>query len=156
MRSARWLLLNGNSIPEDIRGGVLHNAGGHFNHSLFWRAMSPSSSTGPRGSLSASINRAFGSLQQFQTRFEEAGARVFGSGWVWLVVAREKQTSMPRLEVVTTTGHENPLQHGQSLARQRRLGARLLPEIRESTFRVLEELVVDRQLEDRRAPFRAS
>ena len=49
----------------------------------------------------------------FQTRFEEAGAALFGSGWVWLVIAHGKQAGAPRLEIVTTSGHDNPIQQGQ-------------------------------------------
>ncbi len=112
-RSARWLMLNGASLPEDIRIPVAHNAGGHFNHSQLWRAMSPTGGAGPTGSLAGAINTVFGGLEQFQTRFSEAGATLFGSGWVWLVIASEKKTNTKRLEIVTTTGHDNPIQNGQ-------------------------------------------
>ncbi len=112
-RSARWLLLNGDSVPEDIRTAVRHNAGGHINHSLLWRAMSPTGGAGPTGSLAGAINTMFGSLEQFKKRFDEAGAALFGSGWVWLVVANEKNANAARLEIVTTTGHDNPIQKGQ-------------------------------------------
>jgi Fe-Mn family superoxide dismutase len=112
-RSARWLVLNADSIPEVIRTGVQHNAGGHLNHSLLWQAMSPSGGAGPTGALSSAINTAFGSLRQFQTHFEEAAAALFGSGWVWLVIESGKQTGVPRLQIVTTSGHDNPQQQGQ-------------------------------------------
>ena len=108
-RSARWLLLNPGSIPEDIRTAVQHNAGGHLNHSQLWQTMSPAGGAGPTGQLASAINTVFGSLDQFKSRFDEAGSALFGSGWVWLVLANEK----PRLEIVTTTGHDNPCQNGQ-------------------------------------------
>jgi superoxide dismutase, Fe-Mn family len=112
-RSARWLLLNSDSIPEDIRTPVKHNAGGHFNHSLLWQAMSPAGGATPTGALAAAINTVFGSLERFQSRFDQAGASVFGSGWVWLVAMRETNSRTGRrLEIVTTTGHDNPIQKG--------------------------------------------
>jgi len=113
MRSPGWLLVNSDAIPAEIRADVLHNAGGHLNHSLLWRAMSPLGGAGPTGALAAAIDASFGSVQQFQTRFEEAGAKVFGSGWVWLVMAAGARGRSAKLEVVTTSGHDNPIQHGQ-------------------------------------------
>ena len=74
--------------------------------------MSPSGGAGPTGSLSAAITGVFGSLGQFQLRFEEAGAALFGSGWVWLVLESGKRTRVPQLEIVTTSGHDHPLQQG--------------------------------------------
>jgi Fe-Mn family superoxide dismutase len=112
-RSARWLLLNLEAVPQHIRADVQHNAGGHFNHSLLWRAMSPDGGAGPTGSLAAAIDRTFGDLERFKTQFDEAGAKLFGSGWVWLVVTNDKTTSSSTLEIVTTTGHDNPIQKGQ-------------------------------------------
>jgi Fe-Mn family superoxide dismutase len=109
-RSVPWLLVNSASIPKDIRSAVLHNAGGHYNHSLLWQAMSPSGGAGPTGPLSAAINAGFGSLREFQARFEDAGATLFGSGWVWLVIGQRKHAG---LEIVTTSGHDNPIQRGQ-------------------------------------------
>jgi superoxide dismutase, Fe-Mn family len=111
-RSARWLLLNAEAVPQEIRADVLHNAGGHFNHSLLWRAMSPNGGT-PGGALAAAIEHTFGDLDGFKTRFNEAGAKLFGSGWVWLVVGNDKKTSTSTLQIVTTTGHDNPIQKGQ-------------------------------------------
>ena len=112
-RSAPWLLQNGDAVPETIRTAVHDNAGGHLNHSLFWRSMSPAGGAGPTGALAAAIDEAFGGLQQFKDRFDEAGAKVFGSGWVWLVVKRGKGTGKPTLEIVTTSGHDSPIQQGK-------------------------------------------
>jgi Fe-Mn family superoxide dismutase len=108
-RSASWLLLNLNKVPEEARASVRSNAGGHVNHSLFWRAMCPAAGATPSGHLADAINRDFGSFEHFKSRFEEAGAEVFGSGWVWL--ARAQQNG-GRLRVFTTPGHGNPLMQG--------------------------------------------
>ena len=111
-RSPTWLLENLRALPERIRTEVQHNAGGHLNHSLYWQSMSPAS-TDPVGPLADALAQAFGGLQQFKTRFEEAGAKLFGSGWVWLVAARAAGAARPTLEIVTTTGHDNPIQDGK-------------------------------------------
>jgi len=108
-RTALWLLLNLRKVPQTARTAVRNNAGGHVNHSLFWRAMSPTGGGTPTGLLADAINRAFGSLEQFKARFAEAGSKLFGSGWVWL--ARAQQDG-GRLQVLTTSGHDNPLMQG--------------------------------------------
>jgi Fe-Mn family superoxide dismutase len=108
-RTAMWLLLNLIKVPKEIRTAVRHNAGGHVNHSLFWRAMSPSRGDAPAGALADAIVRDFGSLEQLKARFAEAGEQRFGSGWVWL--ARTQLTG-GKLQVVSTFGHENPLLQG--------------------------------------------
>jgi Fe-Mn family superoxide dismutase len=105
-RSALWLLLNLNKVPEASRTSVRNNAGGHLNHSLFWRAMSPNGGGAPTGLLADAIKRDFGSFEQFKTQFEEAGAKLFGSGWVWLA---RVQKDGGKLQVYTTSGHDNPL-----------------------------------------------
>ncbi len=104
--SALWLLHNLDKVPEEIRGAVHNNAGGHVNHGLFWRAMKPGGSGEPKGLLRDAINRDFGSVAVFKTRFEDAGARLFGSGWVWLARTRQEDG---RLEVITTPGHDHPM-----------------------------------------------
>ncbi len=101
-----WLLRNLDKVPAKIRTAVHHNAGGHVNHSMFWRAMKPGASAGPKGQLREAINRDFGSVAAFKTQFEEDGAKLFGSGWVWL--ARTAQDG-GKLEVITTSGHDNPM-----------------------------------------------
>jgi len=109
-RSATWLLLNPARIPDAIQTAVRNNAGGHVNHSLFWRAMSPNGGGTPTGALAAAIDQSFGSLAKFKTAFEDAGAKVFGSGWVWLT---RSQQDGGKLEIVTTSGHGNPLVQGR-------------------------------------------
>jgi len=109
-RTALWLLLNLSRVPEAARTAVRNNAGGHVNHSLFWRAMSPAASGAPAGPLADAIDRDFGSFERFKSRFEEAGGSQFGSGWVWLA---RQQRDGGRLEVITTSGHDNPLMQGR-------------------------------------------
>lgn len=111
-RTAQWLLLHPARVPPKIRTVVRHNAGGHMNHRLFWKAMSPAGhgAAVPAGALAAAIDRDFGSLDVFQQRFVEAGEKLFGSGWVWLVQSR---LDGGKLEICNTNGHGNPLQSGQ-------------------------------------------
>ncbi|MBI2801088.1 MAG: superoxide dismutase [Gammaproteobacteria bacterium] len=108
-KTAEWLLLNLSEVPEKIRNSVRHNVGGHVNHSLLWQSMSPAGSGAPSGPLAEAIDQAFGSFAKFKAQFEEAGSKLFGSGWVWLVKA---QHGNDKLQVLTTFGHDNPLQQG--------------------------------------------
>ena len=108
-RTAIWLLLNLSKVPEPARTAVRNNAGGHVNHSLFWRAMSPAGGGLPTAPLADAIKRDFGSFEQFKALFDEAGAKLFGSGWVWLA---RVQKDGGKLQVYTTSGHDNPLMQG--------------------------------------------
>lgn len=104
--SALWLLLNLEKMPTEIRDAVHHNAGGHVNHSMFWRAMRQRTADEPRGLLREAIDRDFGSFADFKTQFEEVGSKLFGSGWVWLTRTRNNGG---KLEVITTQGHDHPM-----------------------------------------------
>ena len=75
-------------MPEAVRTVIRNNAGGHANHTMFWQVMGPPG-TQPAGELSAAITRDFGGLDTMQTRFNDAGTRVFGSGWVFVTATRE-------------------------------------------------------------------
>ena len=108
-RTASWLLRNRGKVPEVARHAVHNNAGGHFNHSMFWLAMSPNGGGQPSGELADAINNDFGSFAQFKRRFVEAGTRLFGSGWVWLVSVPQEGG---KLQIETSTGHDNPLTQG--------------------------------------------
>lgn len=109
-RTADWLLCNLDQVPQDIRTAVHHNAGGHVNHSLFWQAMSPAGG-GVASSLAEALDRDFGGFEQFKAGFDEAGEKLFGSGWVWLVRDRKNGG---RLQIITTAGHDNPMMQGLS------------------------------------------
>jgi Fe-Mn family superoxide dismutase len=102
-------------IPDDKRGAVRNNGGGHYNHSLFWQWMSPDGgggtageARGPGGDLAAAIDSAFGSFGDFQSKFKDAGVNQFGSGWAWLV------HDGSGLAVVSTANQDNPVSSGQT------------------------------------------
>jgi len=107
--TALWLLTHLDKVPKKIRTAVRNNAGGHVNHSLFWCAMAPAADSSPTGPLADAIIRDFGNLKKFQLKFEQAGTRLFGSGWVWLARA---QKDGGKLQIYTTAGHVNPLMKG--------------------------------------------
>jgi Fe-Mn family superoxide dismutase len=81
-----------------------NNAGGHYNHELFWQIMQPAPSVAPTGSLSDAINKYFGSFADFQKTFGEAAKTRFGSGWAWLLVKKDGS-----LAVSSTPNQDNPL-----------------------------------------------
>jgi Fe-Mn family superoxide dismutase len=85
-KSLEDLLKNLNAIPENIRQAVRNNAGGHWNHSLFWTQMKKGGGGEPKGDLAAAIKSTFGSFAEFQAKFAAAGVGRFGSGWAWLLV----------------------------------------------------------------------
>jgi Fe-Mn family superoxide dismutase len=82
---------------------VRNNGGGHYNHSLFWKILSPKGGGKPTGDLGAAIDKKFGSFEKFKEEFSNAGATRFGSGWAWLIV------NNGNLEVCSTPNQDNPL-----------------------------------------------
>ena len=95
------------SLPADKQGPVRNNAGGHYNHSLFWEMMSPDGGGAPEGDLGAAIDEAFGSFDAFKEEFKNAGINRFGSGWAWLV------WDGSGLAVVSTANQDSPVSDGQ-------------------------------------------
>ncbi|MFN8166299.1 MAG: superoxide dismutase [Bacteroidia bacterium] len=83
---------------------VRNNGGGHFNHSLFWTVMKQNGGGAPSGALADAISAAFGSFDDFKTKFNTAGATRFGSGWAWLIVGGDG-----KLAVCSTANQDNPL-----------------------------------------------
>jgi Fe-Mn family superoxide dismutase len=79
------VLKNLSSLPADKQGPIRNNAGGHYNHSLFWQMLSPDGGGAPSGDLAAAIDQKFGSFDAFKEEFKNAGIGQFGSGWAWLV-----------------------------------------------------------------------
>ena len=108
-KSPQELIANLSAVPENIRGPVRNNGGGHVNHSMFWNLLKANGGVGPSGKLADAINQAFGDFEQFKTKFEAAGAGRFGSGWAWLVVNGGK------LEIGSTANQDNPIM-GKSVA----------------------------------------
>ncbi|WBL42677.1 superoxide dismutase [Algoriphagus halophytocola] len=101
--------LEGKSLEEllQVAGSnpaVRNNGGGHFNHSLFWKVMSPNGGGEPTGDLGNAINAKFGNFESFKESFNKAAATRFGSGWAWLIL-----TTAGVLEVVSTPNQDNPL-----------------------------------------------
>lgn len=72
------------SVPEATRAAVRNNGGGHANHSMFWTLMKAGGGSSPSGALGEAIDSAFGSFDDFKTKFNDAGAKQFGSGWVFV------------------------------------------------------------------------
>ena len=95
------------AIPEDKRGAVRNNGGGHYNHTLFWEAMGPDGGGEPEGELAAAIEQAFGSFEDFKAKVKETGVGQFGSGWAWLV------RDGSGLAVVGTPNQDNPISDGK-------------------------------------------
>ena len=81
-----------------------NNAGGHYNHELFWQLMKPAPATAPTGALADAINKSFGSLDNFKTAFSDAAKTRFGSGWAWLIIKADNS-----LAVCSTPNQDNPL-----------------------------------------------
>lgn len=106
-KSAEDLIKNLNTVPEDIRTAVRNNGGGHVNHSMFWQIMAPKAGGEPSGALADAIKQAFGSFSELQNKFNDAGLKRFGSGWVWLI-----RTASGKLEIISTANQDNPMMDG--------------------------------------------
>lgn len=102
-KSLEDLLADLSQVPEDKRGAVRNNGGGHANHSFFWKTIGWNAGGKPTGALLADIEATFGSFDAFKEKFAAAGATRFGSGWAWLVVNNGK------LEVGSTPNQDTPL-----------------------------------------------
>jgi Fe-Mn family superoxide dismutase len=81
-----------------------NNGGGHYNHELFWKVMSPNGGNAPAGTLATALNSSFNSLDAFKTQFSDAAKGRFGSGWAWLFLDSDK-----RLRIGSTPNQDNPL-----------------------------------------------
>jgi superoxide dismutase, Fe-Mn family len=107
-RSVVEVLQNLGSLPADKQGPVRNNAGGHYNHSLFWEWMSPNGGGAPDGALADAIAAAFGSFDDFKAQLKAAGVGRFGSGWAWLVHDNSG------LSIVSTANQDNPVSDGKT------------------------------------------
>ena len=102
------VIANLGDVPEDKRGPVRNNGGGHLNHTLFWESMSPDGGGEPEGALADAINDAFGSFDDFKSQMKDAGVNQFGSGWAWLV------HDGSGLAVVSTPNQDSPISSGNA------------------------------------------
>jgi superoxide dismutase, Fe-Mn family len=104
------LIADLSKVPENIRGAVRNNAGGHSNHSFFWTIMGPGKGGAPKGKLAEAINSTWGSFDKFKEEFAKAAATRFGSGWAWLMVGADKKVS-----IGSTANQDSPLM-GKAIA----------------------------------------
>jgi Fe-Mn family superoxide dismutase len=102
-------LLRGlDTLPAEIRTAVRNHGGGHANHSLLWTSLRKGSARAPRGELAGAIDKAFGSFEAFQTRFNTAALAVFGSGWAWLT------WDQGALAIEASPNQDSPLMAGKT------------------------------------------
>jgi Fe-Mn family superoxide dismutase len=101
-KSLEELLMDLNSVPEDVRTVVRNHGGGTWNHSMFWEIMGPKKGGAPSAELARAVDSAFGSFDAFKAEFEKAANGRFGSGWAWLV---KKGNG---LAIVSTANQDNP------------------------------------------------
>ena len=107
--SLEQLLSGIQSLPEKLRDAIRNHGGGHANHSLFWKVMSPTGGGEPGGALAAAIDAQLGGLDAFKQAFTAAALTRFGSGWAWLSVTPEKT-----LVVESSGNQDSPLMHGNT------------------------------------------
>jgi Fe-Mn family superoxide dismutase len=102
------LLTKLGELPADKQGPVRNNAGGHYNHSLFWESLAGDGGGEPGGALGEAIAATFGSFDEFKTQMKAAGAGRFGSGWAWLV------HDGSGLAILSTPNQDNPISDGHT------------------------------------------
>jgi Fe-Mn family superoxide dismutase len=107
-RPIEEVVANLSDLPDDKKGPVRNNGGGHYNHSLFWESLSPDGGGEPGGELAEAINAAFGSFDEFKDKAKATGVGQFGSGWSWLV------HDGSGLAVVGTPNQDNPITDGKT------------------------------------------
>jgi Fe-Mn family superoxide dismutase len=106
-KSAEDLIKHLSTVPEDIRGAVRNNGGGHVNHAMFWQIMGAHKGGAPTGHIAEAITSTFGSFDALKDQMNKGGAARFGSGWVWLVESGGK------LSVESTANQDNPMSEGK-------------------------------------------
>ncbi len=104
-KSLEDLLRNLQDVPENVRMAVRNHGGGHYNHTNFWKFMTPGGGGEPNGALAEALKKQYGDFQTFVDTFTEKALGVFGSGWAWL---------QPDLSIITTPNQDSPL--NQNLA----------------------------------------
>ena len=97
-----------NNLPEEIRTAVRNNGGGHLNHKMFWKLMSPDGGGKPQGEVAKKIDEDLGGFDKFKEEFKKAALGRFGSGWAWLVVNEEG-----KFEIMSTANQDNPISEGK-------------------------------------------
>ena len=105
--SIEQILTSLDKIPEDIRTAVRNNAGGYYNHIIYWAIMGPGKGGEPKGNLGGAITKTFGNFASFKSELEKAGLGRFGSGWAWL--SKKKDGA---LVIHNTPNQDTPLADG--------------------------------------------
>ncbi len=107
-KSIEDLLAGLSDLPESVRTAVRNNGGGHWNHDFFWKLMTPGGSTAPTGALESAVKAAFGTVDEMKAKFKAACLGRFGSGWGWVVAAKDGT-----LSISSTPNQDNPLMEGK-------------------------------------------
>lgn len=95
-------------LPETVRAAVRNNGGGHANHSMFWSIMGPGAGGAPTGAVAKAIDGSFGGFEAFKKAFNEAGAKQFGSGWVFVTLGADG-----KLVIQAKPNQDTPLMDGK-------------------------------------------
>ena len=103
-KTVEELISNLDSAPESVRTAIRNHGGGHYNHTNFWKWMSPEGGGEPTGPLADGIKQKYGSFQSFMDEFAAKSLAIFGSGWAWL---------QPDLTILTTPNQDSPLNSGK-------------------------------------------
>ena len=106
-KSITELLSDPNAIPQAIRQAVINNGGGYYNHTLYLENMSARPNKAPNSDTLKQLELAFGSLENFKTRFNDTAMEIFGSGWLWLV-----KNHRGELSILATSNQDSPLSLG--------------------------------------------
>jgi superoxide dismutase, Fe-Mn family len=101
------ILKNLDAVPAEVRTAVRNHGGGHMNHTLFWKMLSPKGGGKPGGALASAIDKAFGSFDAFKEQFATAATNLFGSGWAWLCA-----DAAGKLVIASTPNQDNPVSQG--------------------------------------------
>jgi superoxide dismutase, Fe-Mn family len=108
-KSIEELLSGLAQVPESVRTAIRNHGGGHHNHSLFWKLLSPRGGAKPQGELASALDSQFGSLDGFQDQITKAAMGRFGSGWAWLTLDRNG-----KLMVESTANQDSALSEGRT------------------------------------------
>ena len=103
------LLAGINTVPEDIRGPVRNNGGGHVNHTMFWEVMGPGGGGAPTGAIADAITSSFGGFDKLKEEVKKAGIGRFGSGWAWVI------DNGGKLVVESSANQDSPLMEGKKV-----------------------------------------
>lgn len=103
-KTAKELIKDPEKLPSDSKTAIMNNGGGHVNHTFFWKILKKDVEF--KGDIADKIKEEFGSFDNFKEKFSEKAESLFGSGWTWLVLDKDK------LKIINTSGHENPISKG--------------------------------------------